>query len=100
MSPEVLNRAVEPFFSTKEVGQGTGLGLSMVYGFAKQSGGHLVLNSVEGEGTAIELYVPCSKTPPCRGPSGRSSRNCPRAMASAFSCARTMPTFADFQARR
>ena len=60
MSPEVLNRAVEPFFSTKEVGQGTGLGLSMVYGFAKQSGGHLVLNSVEDEGTAIELYVPCS----------------------------------------
>ena len=61
MSPQVLERAVEPFFSTKEVGQGTGLGLSMVYGFAKQSGGHLVLNSVEGEGTAIELYVPCSK---------------------------------------
>ena len=61
MSPQVLQRAVEPFFSTKEVGQGTGLGLSMVYGFAKQSGGHLILNSVEGEGTAIELYVPCSK---------------------------------------
>ena len=60
MSPEVLSRAVEPFFSTKEVGQGTGLGLSMVYGFAKQSGGHLVVNSVESEGTTIELYVPCS----------------------------------------
>ena len=60
MSAEVLSRAVEPFFSTKEVGQGTGLGLSMVYGFAKQSGGHLVINSVEGEGTTIELYVPRS----------------------------------------
>ena len=60
MSPEVLSRAVEPFFSTKEVGQGTGLGLSMVYGFARQSGGHLVVNSVESEGTTIELYVPCS----------------------------------------
>jgi GAF domain-containing protein/CheY-like chemotaxis protein len=60
MSAEVLGRAVEPFFSTKEVGQGTGLGLSMVYGFAKQSGGHLVINSVEGEGTTVELYVPRS----------------------------------------
>ena len=60
MSAEVLSRAVEPFFSTKEVGQGTGLGLSMVYGFAKQSGGHLVINSVEGEGTTIELFVPRS----------------------------------------
>ena len=60
MSAEILSRAVEPFFSTKKVGQGTGLGLSMVYGFAKQSGGHLVINSVEGEGTTIELYVPRS----------------------------------------
>ncbi|HSQ98612.1 MAG TPA: PAS domain-containing protein [Sphingomicrobium sp.] len=60
MSPEVLSRAVEPFFSTKEVGQGTGLGLSMVYGFAKQSGGHLVLQSVEGEGTSVQMFVPAS----------------------------------------
>ncbi len=60
MSPEVLSRAVEPFFSTKEVGQGTGLGLSMVYGFAKQSGGHLAIGSTEGEGTTIELFVPAS----------------------------------------
>ncbi|HEY4070794.1 MAG TPA: GAF domain-containing protein [Sphingomicrobium sp.] len=60
MSAEVLSRAVEPFFSTKEVGQGTGLGLSMVYGFAKQSGGHLLIESVEGEGTTVELFVPRS----------------------------------------
>ena len=60
MSEEVLARAVEPFFSTKEVGQGTGLGLSMVYGFVRQSGGHLVLNSREGSGTTVELYLPCS----------------------------------------
>jgi PAS domain S-box-containing protein len=60
MSPDVLSRAVEPFFSTKEVGQGTGLGLSMVYGFAKQSGGHLRLSSTEGEGTTAELFVPCA----------------------------------------
>jgi GAF domain-containing protein/PAS domain-containing protein len=60
MSEDVRSRAVEPFFSTKEVGQGTGLGLSMVYGFVRQSGGHLVLNSSEGSGTTIVLYLPCS----------------------------------------
>jgi len=60
MNPEVLDRALEPFFSTKEVGHGTGLGLSMVYGFVRQSGGHLTLQSREGEGTAIELFLPCS----------------------------------------
>jgi signal transduction histidine kinase len=60
MSEEVLARAVEPFFSTKEVGQGTGLGQSMVYGFVRQSGGHLVLNSRESSGTTVELYLPCS----------------------------------------
>jgi CheY-like chemotaxis protein len=60
MSPEVVKRAVEPFFTTKEVGQGTGLGLSMVYGFARQSGGDLSLRSVEGQGTTIELFLPRS----------------------------------------
>ena len=60
MSDEVKGRAVEPFFSTKDVGQGTGLGLSMVYGFARQSGGHLVLNSTMGQGTSVELYLPCT----------------------------------------
>ena len=60
MSSEVLARAMEPFFSTKEVGQGTGLGLSMVYGFARQSGGHIVLHSIEGEGTTVELFLPRS----------------------------------------
>jgi PAS domain S-box-containing protein len=61
MSPEVLARAVEPFFTTKEVGRGTGLGLSMVYGFASQSGGHLNVRSVEGEGTSIELFLPFAR---------------------------------------
>jgi PAS domain S-box-containing protein len=60
MSEEIRARAVEPFFSTKEVGEGTGLGLSMVYGFVCQSGGHFVLNSREGVGTTVELYLPCS----------------------------------------
>ena len=58
MSEEVRSRAVEPFFSTKDVGHGTGLGLSMVYGFVRQSGGHLVLNSREGAGTTVALYLP------------------------------------------
>ena len=51
MAPEVLNRATEPFFSTKDGGPGSGLGLSTVYGFAQQSQGHLSLRSRPGSGT-------------------------------------------------
>lgn len=59
MSAEVLGRAFDPFFTTKPIGQGTGLGLSMVYGFIKQTGGHVHIDSAEGQGTRIHLYLPC-----------------------------------------
>ncbi|WP_434140407.1 response regulator [Pseudomonas luteola] len=60
MSEEVKAQAFEPFFSTKREEHGTGLGLSMVYGFVKQSGGHILINSTLGKGTSITLYLPRS----------------------------------------
>ena len=64
MSPDVLAQAFEPFFTTKADGQGTGLGLSMVFGFVKQSGGHIEMTSVEGQGTRVHLYFPRSLRAP------------------------------------
>ncbi|SDF60137.1 MULTISPECIES: PAS domain-containing protein [unclassified Duganella] len=60
MTPEVLEQAFDPFFSTKPEGKGSGLGLSMVYGFARQSGGHVKIYSEEGSGTTVKLYLPRS----------------------------------------
>lgn len=64
MTPKVLASAFEPFFTTKPIGQGTGLGLSMIYGFARQAGGHLQITSEPGAGTEVRLYLPTADAAP------------------------------------
>jgi PAS domain S-box-containing protein len=64
MPPDVVARVFEPFFTTKMSGRGTGLGLSMVYGFAKQSGGTVAIDSVPGRGTSFRLFLPLAENEP------------------------------------
>ena len=59
MTPEIIRRAFDPFFTTKPIGMGTGLGLSMIYGFVQQSGGQVAIYSEPGQGAMVCLYLPC-----------------------------------------
>ncbi len=79
MAPELLERAIEPFFTTKNVGEGSGLGLSMVYGFAKQSGGAVRIESAPGQGTAVSLYLARDESDVWHDGKPRQEEDLPRA---------------------
>ena len=80
MSPKVLAAAFEPFFTTKPIGQGTGLGLSMIYGFARQAGGHVQIRSEIGKGTEVTLYLPAHHALPMPAATDNPAEQPPQAL--------------------
>jgi signal transduction histidine kinase len=82
MDGATLARATEPFFTTKEVGKGSGLGLSMAHGFATQSGGALRLESRPGEGTAVRIWLPAAAPAPAPPAGGAGPQEAPAAAPS------------------
>jgi signal transduction histidine kinase len=73
MPPELIEKVFDPFFTTKPLGQGTGLGLSMVYGFIRQSGGQVRIHSQVGMGTSVKLYLPTTEARPATAPVAASA---------------------------
>jgi CheY-like chemotaxis protein len=74
MSPETLQHAIEPFFTTKAAGKGSGMGLSMVHGFVEQSGGRLSISSTPDAGTCVRLYLPRARGRPEEAPAPRPAQ--------------------------
>jgi two-component system CheB/CheR fusion protein len=77
MSPQVLGRAMEPFFSTKETGKSTGLGLATVHGTVRQSGGFVAIESAVGQGTSVHLYFPKAEPVPIASHASPSTKEAP-----------------------
>ena len=81
IAPQLINKVFDPFFTTKPLGSGTGLGLSQVYGFARQSGGQAFIRSETGKGTTVEVYFPCGREedeeaePPAAAPVPRGEKS-------------------------